>query len=43
MMMSKELLLKEARANDYKPEILEKMYRLLTTLDQFYFIDSWVW
>src|SRR3990167_7113315 len=35
MMMSKELLLKEARANDYKPEILEKVYRLLTTLDQF--------
>lgn len=34
-MMSKELLLKEARANYYKPEILEKVYRLLTTLDQF--------
>ena len=35
MMMSKELLLKESRANNYKPEILEKVYRLLTTLDQF--------
>ena len=34
-MMSKDLLLKEARANNYKPEILEKVYRLLTTLDQF--------
>lgn len=34
-MMSKDLLLREARANNYKPEILEKVYRLLTTLDQF--------
>ena len=34
-MMSKELLMKEAKANYYKPEILEKVYRLLTTLDQF--------
>lgn len=34
-MMSKDLLLKEARANNYKPEILEKVYRLLITLDQF--------
>lgn len=34
-MMSKDVLLREARANYYKPEILEKVYRLLTTLDQF--------
>lgn len=34
-MISKEFLLKEARANYYKPEILEKVYRLLTTLEQF--------
>ncbi len=34
-MMSKDLLLREARVNNYKPEILEKVYRLLTTLDQF--------
>lgn len=34
-MMSKDVLLREARANNYKPEILEKVYRLLTTLDQF--------
>jgi predicted nucleotidyltransferase component of viral defense system len=34
-MMSKDALLKEARANYYKPEILEKVYRLLMTLDQF--------
>lgn len=34
-MMSKEFLLKEAKANHYKPEILEKVYKLLTTLDQF--------
>lgn len=34
-MMSKDVLLKEARVNYYKPEILEKVYRLLQTLDQF--------
>ncbi len=34
-MMSKDLLLKNARANNYKPEILEKVYRLLITLNQF--------
>lgn len=34
-MMSKDILLKEAKASHYKPEILEKVYRLLTTLDQF--------
>lgn len=34
-MMSKDLLLRDARANNYKPEILEKVYRLLITLDQF--------
>jgi len=33
--MSKVLLLREARANNYKPEILEKVYCLLTTLNQF--------
>src|SRR5688500_470453 len=34
-MMSKAVLLREAKANNYKPEILEKVYHLLTTLDQF--------
>ncbi len=34
-MMSKEILLKAAKAKHYKPEILEKVYQLLTTLDQF--------
>lgn len=33
-MMSKDILLKEAKEKYYKPEILEKVYRLLTTLDQ---------
>jgi len=33
-MISKENLLKEARHYTYKPEILEKVYRLLTTLEQ---------
>jgi predicted nucleotidyltransferase component of viral defense system len=33
--MSKDLLLKEARASSYKPEILEKVYRLLSILNQF--------
>ncbi len=35
MLTSKELLLKEARAKGYKPEILEKVYRLLDTFQQF--------
>lgn len=35
IMMSKDSLLKEARANSYKPEILEKVYRLISVLDQF--------
>lgn len=35
MQISKQSLLKEARANGYKPEILEKVYHLLTTLEQF--------
>jgi len=34
-MMSRDSLLKEARANSYKPEILEKVYRLISVLDQF--------
>lgn len=34
-MISKELLLKEARINNYKPEILEKVYCLLKVLEQF--------
>lgn len=33
-MMSKEGLLKEARYHAYKPENLEKVYRLLTILEQ---------
>jgi predicted nucleotidyltransferase component of viral defense system len=33
--MSRDSLLKEARANSYKPEILEKVYRLISVLDQF--------
>lgn len=35
MLRSKESLLKTARELDYKPEILEKVYSLLTTLKQF--------
>lgn len=35
MLTSKELLLKEAREKGYKPEILEKVYRLLDTFKQF--------
>lgn len=34
-MMSRDSLLKEARAKSYKPEILEKVYRLISVLDQF--------
>ncbi len=34
-MMSKEKLLQNAKNYAYKPEILEKVYRLLTTLEQF--------
>lgn len=34
-MMSKDILLKEARNGSYKPEILEKVYRLMSVLDQF--------
>ena len=34
-MISKEVLLHESKKNHYKPEILEKVYRLLTALDQF--------
>ena len=34
-MISREELIKEARSNDYKPEILEKVYWLLTVLGQF--------
>ena len=35
MLTSKEALLKEAKEKGYKPEILEKVYRLLDTLQQF--------
>jgi predicted nucleotidyltransferase component of viral defense system len=35
MLTSKELLLKEAREKGYKPEILEKVYRLLDTFRKF--------
>ena len=34
-MMSKEQLLQEAKTSHYKPEILEKVYRLLLALEQF--------
>lgn len=34
-MMSRESLLSEAKTYAYKPEILEKVYRLLATLEQF--------
>lgn len=34
-MMSKEQLLSEAKTHQYKAEILEKVYQLLFTLDQF--------
>ncbi len=34
MLTSKEALLKEAREKGYKPEILEKVYRLLNTFQQ---------
>jgi len=34
MMMSKTSLMNEAKSNQYKPEILEKVYRLLLALDQ---------
>jgi len=33
-MISKEILLETAREHNYKPEILEKVYRLLSTLEQ---------
>ncbi len=36
MMLSKEILIQQAKANDYKPEILEKVYFLLEALDQFF-------
>jgi predicted nucleotidyltransferase component of viral defense system len=35
MLTSKKELLQEAKANGYRPEILEKIFRLLTTLEQF--------
>lgn len=35
MLTSKQALLKEAKEKNYKPEILEKVYRLLNTLQQF--------
>ncbi len=34
MLTSKEELIKEAKNKGYKPEILEKVYRLLETLEQ---------
>ena len=34
MLTSKEQLLKEARERGYKPEILEKVYRLLDIFNQ---------
>ena len=35
MLTSKQALLKEAKEKNYKPEILEKVYRLLDILQQF--------
>jgi len=34
-MMSKEALLLEAKTHYHKPKILEKVYRLLSALEQF--------